>query len=44
MAQIDRPDRALQAQLDALASGCLDQKTADELRAFVYGWKLRIGK
>jgi hypothetical protein len=39
-----RPDRAVEARLAAFASGCLDENETAELRAFVYGLKVRVGK
>jgi hypothetical protein len=47
LADIERPDRAVVAQLSALESGCLDDHEREELRQYVarsYGWKVRIGK
>jgi hypothetical protein len=44
MADLERPDRAFTARLEAYQMGCLDGVESDELRAFVYGWKVRVGK
>lgn len=44
MAEVERPDRAFAARLDAYQMGCLDDAETAELRAFVYGWKVRVGK
>ncbi len=44
LADEGRPDRALAAQLRALGAGCLDAAEITELRDYLYGLKVPVGK
>jgi hypothetical protein len=44
LADDERPDRALEAELRALEAGCLDEREEARLRAWIYGLKVRVGR